>query len=142
MADLKRYTVENMSRTASLTLRIIYAACLLGATCNHVLWLWQHGAFWNFGFRDASLFSRIFWTSLTFLDPLAALLLFLRPRVGLVLTVAIIASDVLNNSVVVDSLLNPKYLLQVAFLLFVSLTVLVAWRGVCLKPKHNVTQTL
>ena len=124
-------------RTASLVLRIIYAACLLGATRNHVMWLSQHGPLWDFGLRDLSMFCRLYWTSLTFLDPLAALLLFLSPRVGLVLTVAIITSDVLNNSLIVRSFLNTAFLLQVTFLLFVSFTVLFAWRGVGLEPRRD-----
>ncbi len=106
------------------------------------MWLWQHGAFWNFGFRDASLFSRVFWTSLTFLDPLAAFLLFFRPRAGLFLTVAIIASDVLNNFLVLRAFLNTAFLLQVVFLLFVSFTVHIAWRGVCLEQHRDAPQTV
>ena len=131
-----------MLSTASLILRIIYAACLLGATRNHVMWLSQHGPYWDFGIRDLSMFCRLYWTSLTFLDPLAALLLFLRPRAGLVLTVAIIASDVLNNSLVVSSFLNAAFLLQATFLLFVSFTVVFAWRGVCLEPRRDVTHSV
>ena len=131
-----------MPRTASFILRIVYAACLLGATCNHVVWVWQHDAFWNFGLPNVSMFSRVYWTLLTFFDPLAAFLLFFRPRVGLFLTVAIIASDVLNNSLVIRSFLNTAFLLQVAFLLFVSFTVHIAWKGVCLEPHRDVTQTV
>ena len=131
-----------MLRTTSLLLRITYATCLLGATRNHVMWLCQHGPFWDFGRSDLSMFFRVYWTSLTFFDPLAALLLFFSPRVGLVLTVAIITSDVLNNSIVVRSFLNPAFLLQVTFLLFVSFTVLFAWRGVRLEPHRDVPQTV
>jgi hypothetical protein len=36
--------------------------------------------------------------NVTFLDLLAALLLFVRPRAGLVFCAAIIVSDVINNS--------------------------------------------
>ena len=85
-----------MSRNASLVLRAIYAICLLGATCTHVAMLWQHGVLWDYG--GAHLPTRIYWTSHTVLDPLAALLLFVRPRVGLILTALIIVSDVLHNT--------------------------------------------
>ena len=126
-----------MSRKASFALRIIYAICLLGATCTHVALLWQHGVLWDYG--GAHVFTRIYWTSLTVLDPLAALLLFVRPHVGIVLTVAIITSDVLHNTLVGVPSLNTMYLSQVVFLLFVASTVYVAWRGVPSDPHHEAT---
>jgi hypothetical protein len=116
-----------MSRKASFALRVIYAACLLGATCTHVAILWQHGVLWDYG--GAHIFTRVYWTSLTFLDPFAAFLLFVRPHVGLILTVAIITSDVLHNTLVGVPSLNPMYISQVVFLFFVACTVYVAWRG-------------
>jgi hypothetical protein len=126
-----------VSRKASFALRIIYAICLLGATCTHVALLWQHGVLWDYG--GAHVFTRIYWTSLTVLDPLAALLLFVWPRVGIVLTVAIITSDVLHNTLVGVPSLNAMYLSQVVFLLFVAATVYVAWRGVPSEPHHEAT---
>jgi hypothetical protein len=126
-----------MSHRASLILRIIYSICLLGATCTHVAMLWQHGVLWDYG--GAPLFTRIYWTSLTFLDPLAALLLFVRPYFGLLLTVAIITSDVLHNTLVGVSPRNPMYLSQVAFFLFVAVTVYVAWRGVASEPHREAS---
>src|SRR4051812_21545561 len=116
-----------MSRKASLVLRAIYAICLLGATCTHVAMLSRHGVLWDYG--GAHLLTRLYWMSLTVLDPLAALLLFVRPRVGVILTVFIIASDVLHNTLVGVPPLNAMYLSQVAFLIFVASTVYVAWRG-------------
>jgi hypothetical protein len=118
-------------------LRVIYAMCLLGATCTHMAMLWQHGVLWDYG--SAPLFSRIYWTSLTFLDPLAALLLFVRPHFGLVLTVAIITSDVVHNTLVGVSPRNPMYLSQIAFLLFVASTAYVAWRGLPSGPHREAT---
>jgi hypothetical protein len=41
----------------------------------------------------------LFWTSLTVLDPLAAILLVVRPRVGLVLSGVIMAADVSINAI-------------------------------------------
>jgi len=126
-----------MSRKASLVLRAIYAICLLGATCTHVAMLERHGLLWDYG--SAHLLTRVYWTSLTVLDPLAALLLFVRPRVGLILTVLIIASDVLHNTLVGVPQLNAMYFSQVAFLLFVTSTVYVAWRGVSSEAQHEAT---
>ena len=126
-----------MSRNASLVLRAIYAICLLGATCTHVVMLWEHGVLWDYG--GVHLLTRIYWTSLTVLDPLAALLLFVQPRVGLILTALIIVSDVLHNTLVGVSPWNPMYLSQVAFLLFVAATVYTAWRGVHSEPHREAS---
>ena len=126
-----------MSRKASLVLRVSYSICLLGATCTHVAMLWEHGVLWDY--VGAHVFTRIYWTSLTLFDPLAALLLFVRPHVGLFLTVAIITSDVLHNTLVGVSPRNPMYLSQLAFLLFVASTVYVAWRGVSSESHDEAT---
>ena len=67
------------------------------------------------------------------LDPLAALLLFIRPRIGVAATIAIITSDVVHNlwfvaghranralpHAIVD---DPFLLSRIAFLVFVGLT--------------------
>ena len=126
-----------MSRKASFVLRVTYATCLLGAACTHIAILWRHGVWWNYG--GASLFTRIYWTSLTLIDPLAALLLFVRPHVGLVLTAFIIISDVLHNTLVGVPSWDVKYLSQVAFLLFVASTIRLAWKGVSWKPQRTAT---
>jgi hypothetical protein len=79
----------------SFALRCIYAACLFGATCNHVLILGRHGLLWDYG--GVGWPSAAFWTGLTFADPLAIALLFARPRWGVLATVAIIIADVAHN---------------------------------------------
>jgi hypothetical protein len=48
---------------------------------------------------NAPLPNMIFWDSLTFLDPIAALLLFIRPKTGLILTLIIILADVTHNNI-------------------------------------------
>jgi hypothetical protein len=93
----------------------------------------MHGVMWDYG--GAPPVSRVYWTSLAVLDPLAAGLLFFKPRVGLVLTVAIIASDVLHNTWLMSrssepDWLNWMYVLQILFLLLVLATVRLAWRGI------------
>lgn len=80
----------------------------------------------------------IYWSSLTFLDPLAAILLFVRPRVGIAVTVVIIVTDVVHNlwfagtysagRPLLDTIMtNPFLLSQIGFLLFVALTASMAW---------------
>jgi hypothetical protein len=74
--------------------RIVFALCLAAASIVHVNDVWQHG--W-FPYRFAPLPLNVYWTVLAFLDALAALLLLVRPRAGLVLTLLIIVSDVALN---------------------------------------------
>lgn len=118
---------------ASFILRIIYAVCLAGATCVHVATHVQHGvllgALEGYGYPAVT---RVFWSSLTLLDPLAALLLFFRPRAGLALAGAIIVCDVAHNSWILHRFgmaPDAAYWAQVAFLLFLFVTIRMAWRG-------------
>jgi len=122
----------------SLMIRSAYAACMLGAAFNHARILFQHGLFWSYG--GVPWPSAAYWTSLTFLDPLAALLLFLRPRVGIAATAIIIATNVVHNLWVATwraptgqlasyVLSNPFTMSQLAFLLFVAVTARAAWIG-------------
>ena len=116
-------------RDPSFALRAFYALCLAGAGYNHAMMNLAHGLAWDYG--GVPLGSSMFWTSLTLLDPLAALLLFVRPRPGVALTVAIIVIDVVHNSWLSHYLgVRPsiEYVAQVAFLVFVLLTAKTAWR--------------
>ncbi len=117
-------------------IRIVYALCLTGATINHVRALLAHG--WLP--EQLPLATALFWSSLTFLDPIAAVLLFLRPRAGIGLTVAIIVSDVVHNlwfiaahplrGSLVEDVTSSRFMMsQIAFLLFVAATASLAWRG-------------
>lgn len=117
----------------SFAVRVLFACCLLIATANHIRADVAHGLLWDYGYGpSAYLASRVFWGALTFLDPLAALLLFIRPRAGIVLTAAIILLDVTHNSFYValkQQWLEPFYLSQVAFLIAVLLLSPIAWNG-------------
>jgi hypothetical protein len=73
---------------------ILFSLCLLGACLGHVIQIWQGG--W-LPYRFAPLPLNAYWAALTFLDPLAAVLLLWRPRTGLLLAVLIITSDVAIN---------------------------------------------
>ncbi|NBF06743.1 hypothetical protein GV819_31200 [Pseudomonas sp. Fl5BN2] len=117
----------------SLCIRLLFALCLLAATFNHLRAAFDHGLLWDYGYgADTLLASRAFWGSLTVFDPLAALLLWRRPRLGLLLTLAIILLDVLHNSFYVAAhgqWRETFYLSQVGFLLLVLLLLPLAWRG-------------
>jgi hypothetical protein len=116
----------------SLIIRTIYAICLVPATFTHVLFDVRYGILLG-GLEPLGYppFVRVYWAALTFLDPLAAFLLFVRPRAGLILCVAIIVTDVLNNSGVRyhRSGVDINYILEVGFLVLVLVTVRAAWRG-------------
>lgn len=90
--------------------------------------MFDDGLKWDYG--GVPLFVSTFWTALTFIDALAVILLFARPRYGLVTTVAIIVSDVAVNTWVgmVYGIDVAAFSAQMVFLLFVLLTVRTVWR--------------
>lgn len=115
-------------------IRLVYALCLAGATINHVRAVLTYGWLRH----DVPLATAVYWSSLTVLDPVAALLLFIRPRVGVALTVAIILSDAAHNlwfrathplsaSFIEDVTSSFFMMSQVAFLMFVAFTAPMAW---------------
>lgn len=112
-------------------LRGIWAVCLLGGMSTHVETRWAHGIFWDYG--GVPLVTRVYWTSLTFLDPLAAILLLVRPRAGAVATLSIMLTDVAHNlwfGWIRHLRLTWPVAAQCAFLVFVLVTVPAVWRRV------------
>jgi hypothetical protein len=75
-------------------LLLIFACCLSAACLVHVRDIWRHG--W-LPYRFAPLPLNIYWTALTLLDALGAVLLLVRSRAGLALALLIISSDVALN---------------------------------------------
>ncbi len=84
--------------TKSKAVLIIEAIAMLMGTSTHVTWALENGFMSKH--YNASTFSMVFWDSLTFLDPLAAILLFVKPKIGLILTFLIITFDVIHNNTV------------------------------------------
>lgn len=117
----------------SLAVRILFACCLFVATANHIRADIAHGLLWDYGYgANTYLGSRIFWGALTLLDPVAAALLFIKPRAGALATLAIILIDVVHNTYYValkQQWLEPFYLSQVAFLIVVLLLSPVVWNA-------------
>ena len=126
---------------ASIVIRTLFAVCLLAATFNHARAILQHGVLWDYGYGSKiALTSKLYWAVLTILDPLAAVLLFVKPRAGIWLTVAIIVSDVIHNTYYVaanNQWLEPFYLAQVGFLVIVLGLAPVAARAVPSRVKHG-----
>ncbi len=127
-----RLLISRVNKPTRLIL-IVQAVCMLMGTSTHLAWVIQNG-FLSEKY-NASLLSTLFWDSLTFLDPLAAILLVFKPKIGLYLTLLIIVTDVIHNNLFYIEVLyfNSLNLLdwieqywmilgQVIFLLFVCLT--------------------
>ncbi|MEH6756460.1 MAG: hypothetical protein V7676_02985 [Parasphingorhabdus sp.] len=129
-------------------IRSIWAACLFLAGINHARILLQHGLFWDY--HGASLASAVYWSSLTVIDPLVAVLLFVRPKIGVPATVAVITTNVAHNLALTalnmrDGTLlryvisSPQLMSQIGFLLFVIATQRMAQSDV---RKVNVVGTV
>src|SRR5471032_1581584 len=80
----------NVSRR-SFWLRMTYALCLLGAAYNHLLIVAEYDWGWDYGWLP--VFVTTFLTALTLIDPLAIVLLFMLPKAGVMLTLAIMLAD-------------------------------------------------
>ena len=123
----------------SLIVRSLWAACLLIGGANHARTLLRHGLFWDYGGVAAA--SAVYWSSLTILDPLAAALLFVRPKAGIVVSAVLIVTNVLHNLAVTAHYApegaflarvasGPFLISQIGFMLFVGATARIAWKGV------------
>lgn len=124
-------TMRDMRSRPAFILRVIYGFCLLAGMSTHAATIWQHGLFWDSG-GGVSQFTRVYWTSLNVLDPLAAILLFVYPRIGLVATLAIISTDVAHNLWFFEHYhipLNWVVGAQCAFLVFVVASFRSIWRS-------------
>lgn len=104
-------------------MRCFLALCLIMASINHIIAGVKFGFLWDYGYGEqALLVSRLFWGSLTLLDPLVAYFLIVNPKVGLPATLALITVDVIHNGYYVyltNQWLAPFFLFQCAFLVIV-----------------------
>ena len=69
--------------------------CFLGAALRHGLDLSTGG--W-LPYRYVPIWTNLFWTALTFLDPFTALALWYRPRLGVVLALLVMLTEVSVNT--------------------------------------------
>lgn len=115
--------------------RLIFAVYIFGftyGTRNHIVDILADG--W-LGYDFVPLPINLYWTLLTFFDPLAILLLLSLPLAGILLSILIMASDIaINTGVTVyfysqTGILSLDRLpLQIAFGIFVFLTSPLAWK--------------
>ena len=106
-------------------IRALWIAGYLVGTTTHVIDLVLGGLDVYAGYPFAL---RLFWVSLTLLDPTVVLLIALRRRAGVVLGVAVIVVDVIINSVAIGP--SPGLLNQVLFGVFLLATAVPLWRSV------------
>ena len=110
---------------------VIYMLCLLWGTKNHIIDIWNGGFL---PYTYAPMGFNVYWTSLTFLDPLAIILLCFLPYYGLVLAVFIMVSDIAVNLYATYTFCNSDIFsdgtlqAQILFGIFLFLTVPIAWK--------------
>ena len=109
------------------------------AGVNHARILIAYGIGYDYG--GMAWPSALYWSSLTLIDPFAALLLFVCPKWGIIVVNLLIVSNVLHNLFVTWPFLargewamlphvNPMIVAQIIFLIFVATTTRIAWCGV------------
>jgi len=109
-------------------IQLVWIAGFLVGTVTHVLEL-VAGGFDTYGEFPPAL--RLFWVSLTLIDPLAALLLLLKRRTGIALGLAIILTDVAVNWTVFLTIGDHSLfgvVTQSVFAVFLLATAVPLWR--------------
>jgi len=74
---------------------ILQSTAMLIGTMTHLTWIIKNG-FLSVNY-NAPLFAKFFWDGLTFVDPIAAILLVIKPKIGIWMTLIIITVDVFHN---------------------------------------------
>jgi len=119
---------------------ILQAIGMSMGTFTHIQWILKNG-FLSEKY-NASIWSTIFWDSLTLLDPLAAILLVVKPKSGLYLTLLIILADVIHNNIFYwqELYLNPPQPLEWIKQYWMILGQIIFALFVCLTFKYNVNK--
>jgi hypothetical protein len=116
------------------TLRVLMVGALSIGTCTHVENCWRAG---YLPLPRQPFVFNLYWTSLTLFDPLAAVLLVLRPRAGLVMSAIIMLSDIAINAYAFrpSGALSMEwpFWLQVTFASFLLVASPYCWRSLRLR---------
>lgn len=94
----------------------VQAICMLIGASTHIKWILENGVFSKK--MNVPFFSTVFWDSLAFLDIIAAILIIIRPRVGVLLTLTIITTDVIHNNLIV--LLDHQHINEIGITMWVT----------------------
>ena len=115
---------------------IVYIMSFIIATSTHIYDIIKDGFL---PYIKCPLWANIYWTSLTFLDPLSIVLLIVNIRIGLILYTFIIISDVIINIYFtvrfqgLYGLINIYMICQSLFLIFLLWTIKSIW----INTNHN-----
>ena len=121
----------------ALAIRGVYALCLAAGTYSHALPLLRHGLSWNYGGMPPA--STIFLTSLTVVDPIIAAMLFIKPKLAIVLLLLLMVSDVAHNT---WAILTHGFVVwmvadQYLFLAFLLATAPLVWKNLPPRKKRS-----
>jgi hypothetical protein len=118
------------------TLRLLMIGALGIGTSTHIENCWRAG---YLPIPRQPFVFNLYWTSLTVLDPMAAVLLVLRPRAGLVVSVVIMLSDISINAYAFQPRgalrVEWPFWLQVTFALFLFAVSPYCWRRLPRPPR-------
>jgi hypothetical protein len=131
-----------LNKRTRIVLVLQSVSMLLGSS-THINWILKNGIFSQ---QENTLYaSTVFWDSLAFFDLLAALLLIIKPKAGIVLTAIIITADVIHNNSFwifgnlqlenIDTLLWVMFAGQIIFFVFVYSTLKTTLVEINLKAK-------
>lgn len=95
---------------------LVAAAGFAVGTATHTIELFSGG--W-LPYTTVPLWKNIYWTSLTFLDPLVILLLFIRLKPALVLANLVIISDVIINTRMLTFFSHYRIIMQTIFCIYI-----------------------
>ena len=91
------FKIFNKLKRQTKIILIIQSFCMFLAGLTHIYSIIEKG-FMSYK-KNTPIFLQIFWESLTFFDPLAAILLIIKPKIGLYLTLIILIIDVIHNNI-------------------------------------------
>lgn len=112
------------------TIIVIYIISFLVATCTHIFDIISNGFM---PYDKFPTYLNIYWTCLTFLDPISIILLLINLHAGLVLYFIVILSDVIINASTTiifkeyKELFNIFFMCQLSFLIFFLISFKMIW---------------
>lgn len=129
VGDRTRMMAFGLQGKRAAWVRIVYVLCLAAGTYTHASILARHGWRWNYGGKP--LGTVLFWSALTLLDPIVAILLFARPRLGITLLMLLMLSDVIHNTWIIYVYGGVVWMVadQWVFLIFVLATAQTLWNA-------------
>jgi hypothetical protein len=112
------------------TIIVVYITCLIGASLTHLYDIVSQETLMPYHILlNAPPLSNVFWSSLIYFDLAVAASLAWKPKLGAILTLALILMDVTHNTIACYTFLKsniwefPGLQMQIAFMGFVLLSI-------------------